>query len=149
VNDDGYLSPLDVLAVINKLNGSGTGGMASGEQDVWRTYMQASEAYPFNYLSPLDVLRGINETNSRRTSVLQQTNAEEVRQTSLDERRFDAGSLSKSSKAISLPGDVSGGEGESVQAFGKFLLDFMHEAEHDEALLALFSENGPIAFPSS
>ena len=72
VNDDGIVSPIDVLILINSINQSGcrllsnasgigtSGEGASGEVGSRRFYMDVDGD---NFLSPLDVLLVINELN--------------------------------------------------------------------------------------
>ncbi len=61
-NDDGFVTPLDALLIINYLNSAGSGPVPPGEP------------FPFydvngdNFVSPVDVLLVINELNNRRAS---------------------------------------------------------------------------------
>lgn len=69
VNNDGYVSPIDVLILVNSMNtGSGgllsspTTGGASGESGSGRYFLDVNRD---NYLSPLDALAVINYLNNR------------------------------------------------------------------------------------
>ncbi|MCB0186353.1 MAG: hypothetical protein KDE31_18925, partial [Caldilineaceae bacterium] len=68
VNADGYVSPIDVLSVINSLNNGGArplfGGTAGGEGEASsaRLYIDTNGD---GFLSPIDVLSVINYLNSR------------------------------------------------------------------------------------
>ncbi len=70
VNNDGFVSPIDVLILVNSLNTGGSGLLASGasagngEGGAGKYFMDVNGD---NYLSPLDALMVINELNSRQT----------------------------------------------------------------------------------
>jgi hypothetical protein len=71
VNDDGFVSPIDVLILVNSLNSGGGGALvnnndpnASGESRE-RYYVDVNAD---RYLSPLDVLAVINVLNSRSST---------------------------------------------------------------------------------
>lgn len=71
VNDDGFVSPIDVLILVNSLNSGGGGALvnnndpnASGESTE-RYYVDVNAD---RYLSPLDVLAVINVLNSRSST---------------------------------------------------------------------------------
>ena len=68
VNNDGYVSPIDVLILVNSMNtGSagllppGGGAGASGEGGTAKYFLDVNQD---NYLSPLDALMVINQLNS-------------------------------------------------------------------------------------
>ena len=70
VNNDGFVSPIDVLILVNSLNTGGSGllsgtvpGGASGEGGTGRFFMDVNADH---YLSPLDALMVINELNNRQ-----------------------------------------------------------------------------------
>ena len=70
VNNDGFVSPIDVLILVNSLNTGGSGLLsgagnngASGEGGSSRYFMDVNGD---NYLSPLDALMVINELNTRQ-----------------------------------------------------------------------------------
>ena len=68
VNNDGYVSPIDVLILVNSMNTggsgllSGTSSSGSGESGTRRFYLDVNRD---NYLSPLDALMVINHINSQ------------------------------------------------------------------------------------
>ena len=70
VNNDGFVSPIDVLILVNSLNTGGSGlltsgsSSGSGEGGSGKYFMDVNGD---NYLSPLDALMVINELNSRQT----------------------------------------------------------------------------------
>jgi hypothetical protein len=70
VNNDGYVSPIDVLILVNSMNTGGGGYLstvasaASGEAGTPRYFMDVNGD---DYLSPLDALAIINELNERNT----------------------------------------------------------------------------------
>ena len=70
VNNDGFVSPIDVLILVNSLNTGGSGLLsgtvnvgASGESGTARFFMDVNGDH---YLSPLDALMVINELNNRQ-----------------------------------------------------------------------------------
>ena len=70
VNNDGFVSPIDVLILVNSLNTGGSGLLsnsgiegASGEGGSGRFFMDVNGD---RYLSPLDALMVINELNNRQ-----------------------------------------------------------------------------------
>jgi large repetitive protein len=69
VNNDGFVSPIDVLILVNSLNTGGSGLLAagssagSGEGGSGKYFLDVNQD---NYLSPLDALMVINELNSRQ-----------------------------------------------------------------------------------
>ncbi len=72
VNNDGFVSPIDVLVLVNSLNSGGSGLLsgafsdgASGEGGEGRFFLDVNRD---NYLSPLDALMVINELNTRQQS---------------------------------------------------------------------------------
>ena len=71
VNNDGFVSPIDVLILVNSLNTGGSGllssgssSFASGEAGSGRYFLDVNRD---NYLSPLDALMVINELNNRQS----------------------------------------------------------------------------------
>lgn len=72
VNNDGFVSPIDVLILVNSMNtgssgflgGSGSNGGASGESGTGRYYVDVNGD---SYLSPLDALLVINFLNNRNS----------------------------------------------------------------------------------
>jgi hypothetical protein len=70
VNNDGFVSPIDVLILVNSLNTGGSGLLTSGasagngEGGAGKYFVDVNGD---NYLSPLDALMVINELNSRQT----------------------------------------------------------------------------------
>ena len=67
VNNDGFVSPIDVLILVNSLNTGGSGllsngSSASGESGSGKYFLDVNSD---RYLSPLDALMVINELNSR------------------------------------------------------------------------------------
>jgi hypothetical protein len=69
VNNDGYVSPIDVLILVNSMNTGSSGllsspttGGASGESGSGRYFLDVNGD---NYLSPLDALAVINYLNNR------------------------------------------------------------------------------------
>ena len=69
VNNDGFVSPIDVLILVNSLNTGGSGlltsgsGAGSGEGGSGRYFLDVNQD---DYLSPLDALMVINELNARQ-----------------------------------------------------------------------------------
>ncbi len=69
VNNDGFISPIDVLILVNSLNTGGSGLLAagssagSGEGGTGKYFLDVNQD---NYLSPLDALMVINELNLRQ-----------------------------------------------------------------------------------
>ena len=71
VNDDGFVSPIDVLILVNSLNAGGGGALSNNTNP--GASGESTERYYFDvnadtYLSPLDVLAVINVLNSRSAS---------------------------------------------------------------------------------
>ena len=70
VNNDGYVSPIDVLILVNSMNTGGSGlltsgnSSGSGEGGSGRYFVDVNGD---NYLSPLDALMVINELNTRQS----------------------------------------------------------------------------------
>ena len=69
VNNDGFVSPIDVLILVNSMNtgssgflGGGSSGGASGESGANGYYLDVNGD---SYLSPLDALLVINHLNNR------------------------------------------------------------------------------------
>ncbi len=73
VNNDGFVSPIDVLILVNSLNNGssgllpveGTPAGSNGEGGAGRYFMDVNGD---NYLSPLDALMVINELNNRQNA---------------------------------------------------------------------------------
>lgn len=69
VNNDGFVSPIDVLILVNSLNTGGSGPLptggstGSGEGGAGRFFVDVNGD---NFLSPLDALMVINELNNRQ-----------------------------------------------------------------------------------
>lgn len=69
VNNDGFVSPIDVLILVNSLNTGGSGLLSagssagSGEGGSGKYFLDVNQD---NYLSPLDALMVINELNLRQ-----------------------------------------------------------------------------------
>ena len=69
VNNDGFVSPIDVLILVNSLNTGGSGlltsgsSAGSGEDGSGKYFLDVNQD---SYLSPLDALMVINELNSRQ-----------------------------------------------------------------------------------
>ncbi|MCY2983939.1 MAG: Ig-like domain-containing protein [Planctomycetota bacterium] len=69
VNNDGFVSPIDVLILVNSLNTGGSGLLAagssggSGEGGSGKYFLDVNQD---SYLSPLDALMVINELNQRQ-----------------------------------------------------------------------------------
>ena len=69
VNNDGFVSPIDVLILVNSLNNGGSGLMTAGsnpgngEGGSGRYFLDVDRD---SYLSPLDALMVINEINNRQ-----------------------------------------------------------------------------------
>ncbi len=69
VNNDGFVSPIDVLILVNSMNTGNSGllpppgDIGSGEGGIGRYFMDVNGD---NYLSPLDALMVINELNNRQ-----------------------------------------------------------------------------------
>ena len=69
VNNDGFVSPIDVLILVNSMNNGNSGLLSdasggSGEGGVGRYFLDVNSD---SYLSPLDALMVINELNARTT----------------------------------------------------------------------------------
>jgi hypothetical protein len=64
VNDDGFVSPIDALILVNKVNSNGGGALGSGggegESSGERFYVDVNED---GFLSPLDILWVVNRIN--------------------------------------------------------------------------------------
>ena len=61
VNDDGSISPVDALQIINRINAFGTGPLASRPHPLIKPFYDVA---PDNFLAPIDALRVINYLNA-------------------------------------------------------------------------------------
>jgi subtilisin family serine protease/subtilisin-like proprotein convertase family protein len=66
VNNDGYISPIDALLVINRINTNGAGGIVGASATATSTYYY--DVVPDNQINPADALAVINFLNAHRVS---------------------------------------------------------------------------------
>ncbi len=105
VNNDGFIHPLDVLLVVNKINDEGSGDLPPPTgTELPTTFYDCSGD---NLVSPLDVLRIVNFLNSQSDAGGESEASPAVGQSSLASNTFSSDALSTIADRLEAPASLT------------------------------------------